>query len=99
MSQKDDLIDSIESQTPDETTDLADDLDKSISKLTDQVEFSDGAGPIPIGPEQGISMLRPMIRTKATDDPAAVIRTLAVIHLETGALLAKHSDTDPADLL
>lgn len=94
------LIDSIEQQTPDETTDLADDLDASIKGLAQEVDLSgDGPNPVPISPEQGISILRPMIQTKTTKDPTATLKTLARIHLETGALLEKHSDLDPVELV
>jgi hypothetical protein len=94
------LIDSIEQQTPDDTTPLADDLDASIAALADQVDLSgSGASPIPISPEQGISILRPMIQTKTSKDPEATLRTLAILHLETGALLDRHSDLDPVELV
>ena len=94
------IVEAIEQETPDDSTPLADDLDASIGNLAASVDFEgDGPNPMPIGPEQGIELLRPMIRGKADRDPEAVLRTLAIIHLETGALLEKHSDTDPVDLV
>ena len=54
---------------------------------------------MPISPEMGLEFLKPMIKTKATDEPETALRTLALIHLETGALLDKHTTTDPVDLL
>jgi len=52
-----------------------------------------------ISPEKGMALLRPMIRSKATSDPETTLRALAVIHLESGALLDEHSDMDPVDLI
>lgn len=96
----DSIIDAIEQEVPDDHTPLADDLDRSIGQLADSVDFEgEGANPMPIGPEQGIELLRPMIRGKADRDPEQILRTLAIIHLETGALLEKHSDLDPVDLV
>lgn len=91
------LIDSIEQQTPDDTAPLADDLDRSIQQLASQLDLSSDSR-MGISPEQGLAVLRPMIRTKTTNDPEASLRTLAIIHLETGALLDKHSDLDPVEL-
>jgi len=98
-SESNDLIESIEEQTPDDTTPLADDLDASIENLAERIDLSGGGGPMPIGPAQGLAILRPMIRTKATEEPDEVLRVLAIAHLETGALLDKHSDVDPEKLV
>lgn len=96
----DSIIDAIEQQTPTDSTPLAEDLDASIGNLAASVDFEgDGSNPMPIGPEQGIELLRPMIRGKADRDPEDILRTLAIIHLETGALLEKHSDLDPVALV
>lgn len=100
MTDTDDLLDKIEQTTTDDHSPLADDLDRSIEQLAAQIDMEgSGPSPMPIGPEQGIALLRPMIRQKADRDPEAVLRTLAVLHLETGALLGKHSSLDPVDLL
>lgn len=96
----DELIEQLQTTTDDLDDELADDLDASIGNLASQIDFEgDGPNPMPIGPEQGIELLRPMIQQKAVKDPESVLRTLAVIHLEAGALLDKHSDVDPVDLL
>jgi len=93
------LLDSINQRTPDDRTPLAEDLDASITNLAATVDLSgDGPNPMPISPEMGIEFLKPLIATKATDEPEDVLRTLAVLHLETGALLDKHSDLDPVEL-
>lgn len=95
-----DVIDAIEQEIPDDHTPLADDLDASIVALKAQVEFGDSTNsPMPIGPEEGIELLRPMIRGKTDREPETVLRTLAILHLETGALLDKHSDVDPVNLV
>ena len=95
-----DLLDSIEQQTPDDHTPLAEDLEASITNLAAEVDLSgSGPNPMPIRPEMGLEFLKPMIKTKATDEPETALRTLALIHLETGALLDKHTTTDPVDLL
>ena len=96
----DDLIDELNQATPDDRNPLADDLDASIGHLSDRVDWGGGGpNPMPISPEQGIAMLRPMIASKADRDPENVLRTLAILHLETGALLDKHSDLDPVELV
>lgn len=94
----DSIIQSIEQQTPDDVDPLADDLDASIEQLATQIDLSSDSR-LGISPEQGLAMLRPMIKAKTTKDPEAALRTLAICHLETGALLAKHSDLDPVDLV
>jgi len=96
----DELIEQLQTTTDDIDDELAHDLDASIGQLSTRVDFEgDGPNPMPIGPEQGIELLRPMIARKADTDPEAVLRTLAIIHLETGALLEKHSTVDPVNLL
>lgn len=93
----DEIIESIEQNTPDDVDPLADDLDASIGALAGRLDLSGQSG-LGITPEAGLGMLRPMIKQKAHTDPEAALRTLAVINLETNALLEKHSDLDPVEL-
>jgi oligoribonuclease (3'-5' exoribonuclease) len=92
------IIESIEQQTDDDLNPLAEDVDRSIEGLAQQLDLS-GDSRLGISPEQGLAMLRPMVKKKTADDPEAALRTLATLHLETGALLEKHSDTDPVELV
>lgn len=92
------VIQSIEQATPDDVDPLADDLDASIGALAGRLDLS-GNSMMGISPEAGLGMLRPMIRQKAHNDPESALRTLAIINLETNALLEKHSDLDPVDLV
>lgn len=92
------VIESIEQATPDDTEPLADDLDASIEALAGQLDLSSNSA-LGISPKQGLAMLRPMIQKKTTEDPEGTLRTLAIIHLETAALLEKHSDVDPVQLV
>lgn len=93
---------------PDETSELADDLTASINDLADELEQStddDGNDMSAMGlPGMGfgsvISMVSPAIASKATEKPEAAERALAIIALESRALIEKHSDADePEDLL
>jgi hypothetical protein len=95
----DDVIESIEQQTPDDTVPLADDLDRSIQQIAEDFEFSEDGGLNGVSPQQGLAMLRPMIKAKTTMNPETALRNLAIVHLETGALIDKHSDTDATDLV
>jgi len=96
----DEVIEQLQTTTADLDDELAADLDASIGNLSSQIDMEgDGANPMPIGPQQGIELIRPMVAQKAQSDPEAVLRFLATVHLEAGALLEKHSSVDPADLL
>ena len=91
----------VESKVSSDPVNLADDLDRSIEALAEKVDFDDDPDtdtPLGIGPEQGLALIRPIIQQKATKDPDDVLKTLAVIHLETGALLDKHSTVDAENI-
>lgn len=94
-----DAREAIEAQTNDEHSELANDVDRSIEVLFNQIELDGSSNPTPIDPSMALSILRPMIRQKADTEPATVLKTLAVIHLESGALLEQHTEKDPADLV
>jgi hypothetical protein len=81
-------------------SELAQDIDQSIQNLSAELELSemDSNNPI-MDPERGLALLRPMVATKATADEETAKKALAVIHLETGALLSKHAEEDPEDLV
>ena len=96
----DEVIEQLQTTTDDLDDELANDLDASIGNLSQQIDMEgDGPNPMPIGPQQGIELIRPMVAQKAQKDPEAVLRFLATVHLEAGALLEKHSSVDPVDLL
>jgi hypothetical protein len=82
------------------TSELADDLDSSIATLADRLNLREmeGDNPVGISPAQGLAMLRPMLATKATSDRELTLRALAVIHMETGALLDKHTEESPEEI-
>jgi hypothetical protein len=95
----DEIINEVEEESPEDTTPLAEDIDRSIATLAEQIDLSDEPSPVGISPKQGLAVLRPLVQTKATNDPDAVLKTLAVMHLETGALLSKHSNRDPTEIV
>lgn len=93
---------------PDETSELADDLTASINDLADELEKStddDGSDMSQMGlPGMGfgsvIGMVSPAIAKKATEKPQAAKKALAIISLESRALIEKHTDADkPEELL
>lgn len=95
----DEIVSTVEIEDPSE---LATDVDRSIESLTQQVEIDDSAAIDPMGmltPAAALDMLRPMIQRKVTEDRSTALKTLAVLHLETGALLDKHADADPIELI
>jgi len=94
------LIEQIEEQTPEDSNELGEDLDRSVRHFAEQLDLGNSdRSHMGISPEKGLALLRPMIRSKATSDPETTLRALAVIHLESGALLDEHSDLDPVDLI
>lgn len=95
-----DVREQIESRTANEHSQLAQDIDRSIEVLFSEIELS-GTAPGGIDPAMAMSIMRPMIQQKADQEPQAIKRTLAIIHLESGALLEQHTDedADPTDLI
>lgn len=80
---------------------LADDLDASIDYFSSSLDLGDGDALDPMGmftPQSALDLLRPMIQAKATEDRDVALKTLAIIHLETGALLEHHADQTPEEL-
>lgn len=92
-----------QSADPADPSPLAVDIDASVQHLAEQVDLSGGPETNPmatqgVGSQQALMVLRPMLRAWATEDAAAAKQALAVMHLETGALLDKHADEDVDDL-
>jgi hypothetical protein len=103
----DDLPTPDEHESPDPTnadmppqSPLADDMMTSIDNLVGKAELGESNVPdeVPISPTQALETVRMPLYMKASMDPDAVLGVLAVVHEETGALLAKHADEDTATL-
>lgn len=96
-----DVYQQINERTNDQHSQLAQDIDRSIEVLFSEIDLGGGPAPGGIEPGMALSIMRPMIRQKADQEPATIRKTLAIIHLESGALLEQHTDeeTDPTDLI
>lgn len=98
-------------QTPDEPeepSELAEDIRMSLEDLADELEATTddadadmaAAGLPSIGLNQVMNMVGPAVATKATNNREGALEALALVHLETRALLEKHEpDMDPVDHL
>lgn len=87
---------------------LADALMASISNLAERVDDAgvedetEAVNGLPAMPtEQAIALLEPELRAKCDTDPEGMLEALAVLHLESGALLEEFTsdDVDPVDLV
>lgn len=76
---------------------LADNTVATLDALVDELDLDDAdapTGPIGIGPDMALNMLRPMIYKWAEANPETAVATLARISLETEALVDEHTDAD-----
>lgn len=90
----DDIMDAAE--LTDDPAPLGQDLQASLEHLGQQVDLSGEYMGMPVA--SIFDMLIPMLATEATENPETMKRTLAVLHLESGALLDKHADREPVEL-
>jgi hypothetical protein len=103
MTAPDEILDETESIDPDDAGDLAADLITTVDVLVDELDLDDvdESGPMGIGPSTAISLMKPLLKRYATENPEATKAALARVSLETEALTREHSgvDGDPRERL
>lgn len=76
----------------------------TIDVLADEIDADDApdAGGVAgmMGPETALNVMKPLLEQWAQENPEQVLKTLARIKMESGALLAEHAvGATPTDLL
>ena len=82
----------------DPDTELSRDVAATIETVIDEIEIEQ-AQANGMDPNALLSMVLPRLYDKIDNDPEQAKRTLARLHLETGALLEKHDERAPEEVL